>query len=107
MLSDIEIANEVVLPPIREVAATTLGIPEAHLVPYGHYKAKVDLTYLACLSDRPLGRLVLDSDRALPHAARGGQDHDHGGPDRHALHGRVGQRTVACLREPSMGPVFA
>ena len=59
MLSDIEIATAAVLRPIRDVAATTLGIPEEHLVPYGHHKAKVDLTYLASLADRPLGRLVL------------------------------------------------
>ena len=44
MLSDIEIANAATLRPIREVAAETLGIDERHLVPYGHYKAKVDLT---------------------------------------------------------------
>ena len=49
MLSDIEIANAAVLQPIKEVAAQTLGIPERHLVPYGHYKAKVDLAYLASL----------------------------------------------------------
>ena len=59
MLSDIEIANAATLRPIREVAAETLGIDEQHLVPYGHYKAKVDIGYLASLEDRPLGRLVL------------------------------------------------
>ncbi len=55
MLSDIEIANAATLRPIRDVAAETLGIEEEHLVPYGHYKAKVDLGYLASLADRPLG----------------------------------------------------
>ena len=59
MQSDIEIANAAVLRPIREVAAETLGIAEEHLVPYGHYKAKVDIGYLTSLADRPLGRLVL------------------------------------------------
>ena len=53
MLSDIEIANAAVLRPIKDVAAQTLGIEERHLVPYGHYKAKVDLTYLA---SSPTGR---------------------------------------------------
>ena len=42
MLSDIEIANAATLRPIRDVAAETLGIEERHLVPYGHFKAKVD-----------------------------------------------------------------
>ena len=59
MLSDIEIANAATLRPITEVAAETLGIAAEHLVPYGHFKAKVDPTYLASLADRPLGRLVL------------------------------------------------
>ena len=59
MLSDIEIANAATLRPIREVAAETLGIDEQHLVPYGHHKAKVDISYLTSLADRPLGRLVL------------------------------------------------
>ena len=59
MLSDIEIANAATLRPIRDVAAETLGIEEQHLVPYGHYKAKVDLNYVTSLADRPLGRLVL------------------------------------------------
>ena len=69
MLSDIEIANAAVLRPIRDVAAETLGIEERHLVPYGHHKAKVDLTYLASLADRPLGRLVLVT-ALSPDAAR-------------------------------------
>jgi len=103
MLSDIEIANAVVLTPIREVAATTLGIPEEHLVPYGHYKAKVDLTYLASLSDRPLGRLVLVTALSPTPPGEGKTTTTVGLTD--ALHG-LGQRTVACLREPSMGPVF-
>ena len=38
--------------PITEVARETLGIEADHLVPYGHYKAKVDLGYLATLEDR-------------------------------------------------------
>ena len=59
MQSDIEIANAAVLRPIREVAAETLGFAEEHLVPYGHYKAKVDIGYLTSLADRPLGQLVL------------------------------------------------
>ena len=59
MLSDIEIANAATLRPISEIATETLGIAEQHLVPYGHFKAKIDPVYLASLADRPLGRLVL------------------------------------------------
>ncbi len=103
MLSDIEIANAATLRPIREVAAETLGIAEEHLVPYGHYKAKVDLTYLASLTDRPLGRLVLMTALSPTPPGEGKTTTTVGLTD--ALHG-LGHSTVACLREPSMGPVF-
>ncbi|WP_445257795.1 formate--tetrahydrofolate ligase [Nocardioides aurantiacus] len=103
MLSDIEIADAAVLRPIREVAAETLGIEEQHLVPYGHHKAKVDLGYLASLADRPLGRLVLVTALSPTPPGEGKTTTTVGLTD--ALHG-LGHRVVACLREPSMGPVF-
>jgi formate--tetrahydrofolate ligase len=103
MLSDIEIANAATLQPIRDLAAATLGIPEEHLVPYGHHMAKVDLTYLATLVDRPLGRLVLVTALSPTPPGEGKTTTTVGLTD--ALHG-LGHRTVACLREPSMGPVF-
>ncbi|HEY3528697.1 MAG TPA: formate--tetrahydrofolate ligase [Nocardioides sp.] len=103
MLSDIEIANAATLRPITEVAADTLGIDAEHLVPYGHYKAKVDLTYLASLADRPLGRLVLVTALSPTPPGEGKTTTTVGLTD--ALHG-LGHRTIACLREPSMGPVF-
>ena len=103
MLSDIEIANAATLQPIRDVAAATLGISEEHLVPYGHHKAKVDLAHLASLADRPLGRLVLVTALSPTPPGEGKTTTTVGLTD--ALHG-LGHRTVACLREPSMGPVF-
>ena len=103
MLSDIEIANAATLRPIKDVAAETLGIDEQHLVPYGHHKAKVDLGYLASLADRPHGRLVLVTAMSPTPPGEGKTTTTVGLTD--ALHG-LGQRTVACLREPSMGPVF-
>ncbi len=103
MLSDIEIANAAELRPIKDVAADTLGIPEEHLVPYGHHKAKVDITYLNSLTDRPLGRLVLVTALSPTPPGEGKTTTTVGLTD--ALHG-LGHRTVACLREPSMGPVF-
>jgi formate--tetrahydrofolate ligase len=103
VLSDIEIANAAKLRPIKEVAAETLDIEERHLVPYGHYKAKVDPTYLASLDDRPLGRLVLMTGISPTPPGEGKTTTTVGLTD--ALHG-LGHRTIACLREPSMGPVF-
>jgi formate--tetrahydrofolate ligase len=103
MLSDIEIANAAHLRPIVEVAQETLGIAAEHLVPYGHTKAKVDVRYLSGLSDRPSGRLILMTAMSPTPAGEGKTTTTVGLTD--ALHG-LGHRAMACLREPSMGPVF-
>ncbi|GAA5134911.1 formate--tetrahydrofolate ligase [Alloalcanivorax gelatiniphagus] len=103
MQSDIEIANAAVVRPIREIAEETLGITEEHLVPYGHDKAKVDIDYLNSLADRPLGKLVLVTALSPTPPGEGKTTTTVGLTD--ALHG-LGHRAVACLREPSMGPVF-
>ena len=102
MLSDIEIADRAELHKIVDVARDELGIPEEHLVPYGHHKAKVDLRYLTSL-DRPLGRLILMTALSPTPAGEGKTTTTVGLTD--ALHG-LGHRSMACLREPSMGPVF-
>ncbi len=103
MLSDIEIANAATLHRITDVARDELGIAEEHLVPYGHHKAKVDLRYLASLEDRPTGRLILMTAISPTPAGEGKTTTTVGLTD--ALHG-LGHRSMACLREPSMGPVF-
>jgi formate--tetrahydrofolate ligase len=100
---DIEIANAAKLRRISEVAKDELGIEDDHLVPYGHYKAKVDLGFLRTLEDRPLGKLVLMTAMSPTPAGEGKTTTTVGLSD--ALHG-LGHRTMACLREPSMGPVF-
>ena len=102
MLSDIEIADRAELRKIVDVARDELGIPEEHLVPYGHHKAKVDLRYLTSL-DRPSGRLILMTALSPTPAGEGKTTTTVGLTD--ALHG-LGHRSMACLREPSMGPVF-
>src|SRR4051794_6803963 len=103
MLSDIEIANAAELRPIAEVARDELGIEPEPLVPYGHHKAKVDLRYLASLADRDDGKLILVTAISPTPAGEGKTTTTVGLTD--ALHG-LGHRAVACLREPSMGPVF-
>jgi formate--tetrahydrofolate ligase len=103
VLSDIEIANAATLQPITQVAEEALGIAPEHLVPFGHDKAKVSLSYLATLADRPLGKLVLVTALSPTPPGEGKTTTTVGLTD--ALHG-LGHRTIACLREPSMGPVF-
>ncbi|MCW5605566.1 MAG: formate--tetrahydrofolate ligase, partial [Burkholderiales bacterium] len=44
-LSDIEIAQQAKMQRVTQIAGK-LGIPDEHLVPYGHYKAKVSLEYI-------------------------------------------------------------
>ena len=58
MDSDIEIAQRARLKCIGEIAAR-LDIPEAHLEPYGHYKAKLSLDYIDGLAGKPDGKLIL------------------------------------------------
>jgi len=104
VLSDGEIANAAELHPIVEVARDKLGIDDPSvLVPYGHDKAKIDLAYVASLADRPDGKLVLVTAISPTPAGEGKTTTTVGLTD--ALR-RIGQRSCAALREPSMGPVF-
>ncbi|GAB3665847.1 formate--tetrahydrofolate ligase [Nocardioides korecus] len=103
MLPDIEIANAASPRPIVDVARDELGIDAEHLVPYGHHKAKVDLRHLQSLEDRPLGKLVLMTALSPTPAGEGKTTTTVGLSD--ALR-HLGLRSMACLREPSMGPVF-
>src|SRR5439155_22519676 len=59
MASDIEIAQKARLERISKMPLAKLGIPEEHLEPYGHFKAKVSLEYLDGLKVRPNAKLVL------------------------------------------------
>jgi formate--tetrahydrofolate ligase len=103
VLSDIEIANAAQPQRVTDIAKEQLGIEDQHLVPFGHYKAKVDLGYLDSLQDRPLGKLILMTAISPTPAGEGKTTTTVGLTD--ALH-RLGHRSMACLREPSMGPVF-
>src|SRR5512143_948896 len=102
MASDIEIAQKAKMLRITEVARK-LGIPEDRLDPYGHYKAKVSLDYIATLADRPNGRLVLVTAISPTPAGEGKTTTTVGLGD--ALN-RIGKKAIICLREPSLGPVF-
>ena len=103
MLTDIEIAQRAKLRRISELAGDRLGIPEAALEPYGHYKAKLSLEYLESLADRPDGKLILVTAISPTPAGEGKTTTTVGLGD--ALN-HIGRKALICLREPSLGPVF-
>jgi formate--tetrahydrofolate ligase len=101
--SNIEIAQQAKLRPIVPLARERLGIPEDSLEPYGRYKAKVSLDYLAQLADRPDGKLILVTAISPTPAGEGKTTTTVGLGD--ALN-MMGKRAMLCLREPALGPVF-
>ena len=103
MASDIDIAQKATLQRVAALAAEKLGIADEHLEPYGHYKAKISLDYLDTLADRPDGKLILVTAISPTPAGEGKTTTTVGLGD--ALN-RIGRKTMVCLREPSLGPVF-
>jgi len=103
MASDIDIAQAATLKRITQVAADKLAIADEHLEPYGHYKAKISLDYLESIKDRPNGKLILVTAISPTPAGEGKTTTTVGLGD--ALN-RIGKKTMVCLREPSLGPVF-
>ncbi len=100
MKSDIEIAQEAVLRPITEIAAG-LGLDGDHVIPYGRYKAKIDHR-LAEAGGRQ-GRLILVTAISPTPAGEGKTTTSVGLADALCA---LGKKTMLCLREPSLGPVF-
>ena len=103
MPTDIEIAQKAKMLRIGGIAKSRLGIDDEHLEPYGHYKAKVSLDYLDSIKDRPLAKLILVTAISPTPAGEGKTTTTVGLGD--ALN-RIGKKTIICLREPSLGPVF-
>src|ERR1700679_489949 len=102
MASDIEIARAARLKPIGEIAAK-IGAPESALRPFGRFIAKLEYDFLSSLSNRPDGKLILVTAISPTPAGEGKTTTTIGLGD--ALN-RIGKKTVICLREPSLGPVF-
>jgi formate--tetrahydrofolate ligase len=102
MPSDIEIAQQATLLPVVDVGRR-LGIPPDDLDPYGRFKAKLSLDFISSLGSRPDGRLILVTAMSPTPAGEGKTTTTVGLGD--ALN-RIGRKTVICLREPSLGPVF-
>ena len=99
-MTDIEIAQNSTMLPIEEVAAK-IGIGPEALENYGHYKAKVDIHALKDLPRK--SKLVLVTAISPTPAGEGKTTTSVGLAD--ALN-KIGKKTIVCLREPSLGPVF-
>ncbi len=102
-MSDIEIAQKANKKRIVDLAKDQYGIESEHLEPYGHYKAKLSLSYIESLKDREDGKLVLVTAVSPTPAGEGKTTTTVGLGD--ALN-RIGKKAIMCLREPSLGPCF-
>ena len=102
MLTDIEIAQQVKLRPITEVAKD-LGIEQEELELYGRYKAKLTEGLFARVQDRRPGKLILVT-AVNPTPAGEGKTTTTAGLGQAMA--KIGKKAVIALREPSLGPVF-
>lgn len=100
--SDIEIAQEA-KPLLITKISEKAGIDEEYIEQYGRYKAKVDLKYLSDNKDKKDGKLILVTAITPTPAGEGKTTTSVGLTD--GLN-KIGVKTVAALREPSLGPVF-
>ncbi len=102
MPSDIEIAQQAKLLPIKDVASK-IGIKEDELEFYGKYKAKLSDELAERVKDNPDGKLVLVTAINPTPAGEGKTTITTGLGQAMA---KIGKKAVIALREPSLGPVF-
>ncbi len=100
--SSLEIAQSAELRPIAELAAGAGLLPD-EVELYGRYKAKVDLSVLTRLADRPDGKLVTVT-AITP--TKAGEGKTTTAVSLTQGLGFIGKSPVLCLREASLGPVF-
>ncbi|MCL2203402.1 MAG: formate--tetrahydrofolate ligase [Defluviitaleaceae bacterium] len=101
MRTDIEIAQATSIVPIGEIA-TKLEIPDEIVSPFGRYKAKINHRYKGIAEKKPAKVILVTAISPTP-AGEGKTTTTVGLGDALA---RLGKRTMICLREPSLGPVF-
>lgn len=101
-LSDIEIANQVKMKPIHEIASQ-LGLSEEQYDLYGRYKAKIDHRELERRSQDADGKLILVTAMTPTPAGEGKTTTSVGLADGLC---QIGKKAMLALREPSLGPVF-
>ncbi len=102
MPSSLEIAQDAVLQPVREIAESAGLLPEEYDL-YGRYKAKVDIGVVDRLSSTPDAKLVCVT-AITPTKAGEGKTTTSVSLTQGL--GTIGKRPVLCLREASVGPVF-
>ncbi len=102
MKTDIQIAQEAVMAPIKEVAAG-IGIQEDDLELYGKYKAKLSDELWEQIKDRPDGKLVLVTAINPTPAGEGKTTTSVGLGQAMA---KLNKKAIIALREPSLGPCF-
>jgi formate--tetrahydrofolate ligase len=102
MKADIEIAQEVKLKRIQEIAKE-LDILEEELEPYGHYKAKLSLNIMKRLATKPDGKVILVT-AINPTPAGEGKSTVTVGLGQ-ALN-KLGKKAIIAMREPSLGPTM-
>jgi formate--tetrahydrofolate ligase len=102
MPSSLEIAQQATLRPITEIAEE-IGLTEDEVELYGRYKAKVDLSVLERLRDRPDAKLI-GVTAITPTKAGEGKTTTSVSLTQGL--GKIGKSPVLCLREASLGPVF-
>lgn len=100
---DIEIARSVSPQSILLLAQQRFGLPADCLIPFGHYKAKLDLANIDIADTSAYGKLVLVTAITPTAAGEGKTTTSVGLNDALNL---LGQRSSVCLREPSLGPCF-
>jgi len=102
MASDLEIAQNATLRKIEDVAADA-GINRDELELYGDYKAKVKLSILDRLQDRPTGKYI-DVTAITPTPLGEGKTVTTIGVTQALC--KIGKNAIVCIRQPSLGPVF-
>lgn len=102
MKTDIEIAQEAQMIPIKEVASS-LGMSEDDLELYGKYKAKISNEFIESVKDREDGKLILMTAINPTPAGEGKTTVTVGLGE---AFGKLDKKAVIALREPSLGPCF-
>lgn len=102
MKTDVQIAQEANMLPIKEVAST-IGLAEDDLELFGKYKAKISMEKIKALETKPDGKLVLVT-AINPTPAGEGKTTTMIGLAQ-AMNA-IGKKTIVAMREPSLGPCF-